>query len=248
MDSYILCATPRTGSTLLCDLLSATGVAGAPDSIFMGNPDPFWQRAWGLPETGSLQDPAHCAAYLRAGVRAGTAGTGRFGLRLMYRDLDALQAMIDRVHPGLPTDRARFEAAFGRVLYVHLTRDDRLAQAVSMVKAEQTGLWHIGTDGREIERLAPPQAPVYDRARIAAKLAELTAADAIWQRWFTAEGIDPLRLSYEALAADPAAAVSCICHAQEVEAPEPAPPQPGVARLSDAVNRDWMARFRAEGG
>jgi hypothetical protein len=31
VDSYLICGTPRTGSTLLCGLLTATGVAGRPE-------------------------------------------------------------------------------------------------------------------------------------------------------------------------------------------------------------------------
>jgi Stf0 sulphotransferase len=33
-DSYLICATPRTGSTLLCGLLKSSGVAGCPASYF----------------------------------------------------------------------------------------------------------------------------------------------------------------------------------------------------------------------
>src|SRR3954467_13591327 len=32
--SYLVCATPRSGSTLLCELLAATGVAGRPAEHF----------------------------------------------------------------------------------------------------------------------------------------------------------------------------------------------------------------------
>lgn len=35
LDGYIICATPRTGSTLLRDLLASTRAAGGPDSFFM---------------------------------------------------------------------------------------------------------------------------------------------------------------------------------------------------------------------
>lgn len=31
-QNYILCATPRTGSTYLCSLLKSSGVAGVPES------------------------------------------------------------------------------------------------------------------------------------------------------------------------------------------------------------------------
>ena len=32
--SYLVCATPRSGSTLLCEGLKATGVAGRPEEYF----------------------------------------------------------------------------------------------------------------------------------------------------------------------------------------------------------------------
>ena len=32
--SYLICSTPRTGSSLLCDALTATGVAGRPEEYF----------------------------------------------------------------------------------------------------------------------------------------------------------------------------------------------------------------------
>lgn len=244
-DGYILCGTPRTGSTLLCDMLTATGVAGEPDSFFMRDIDPVWAGTWGLPDPGGA-GPAHDASYLAAVIRAGTGNTGIFGLRLMRENLEDMTSLLDRLHPGLPDDSARIEAAFGRVLFLHLRREDKLAQAVSLIKAEQTGLWHIAPNGRELERLAPPAEPVYDRARIARKLAELEVLDAAWEPWFAREGISPLRIGYEALSADPAGTVRRICAALGVAEPDPATLRPGVARLSDAVSAEWIARFRAE--
>jgi trehalose 2-sulfotransferase len=32
--AYLVCATERSGSTLLCELLAATGVAGRPEEYF----------------------------------------------------------------------------------------------------------------------------------------------------------------------------------------------------------------------
>ena len=33
-DTYLICATQRSGSTLLCELLKQTGVAGRPEEYF----------------------------------------------------------------------------------------------------------------------------------------------------------------------------------------------------------------------
>jgi LPS sulfotransferase NodH len=245
MDGYILCATPRTGSTLLCDLLAGVPGAGAPDSFFMENPGAEWEQAWGLPGSEGLTPEARARAHLQAARAAGRGDGGLFGLRLMRRDVPRLMGMIDLVHPGQPDDRSRLRAAFGEVLCIHLRREDRLAQAVSLVKAEQTGLWHIAPDGREVERLAPARPPVYDRARIAGVLAELEDFDRAWDEWFAAQGIEPLRISYERLAEAPGLVLGEICGRLGLAAPGPV--QPGVGRLADAVSADWMRRYR-DGG
>ncbi len=246
-DAYVICGTPRTGSTLLCGLLAATGRAGDPDSYFGGRFILWWADQWGLPRAETLSPADYASLYLDAAMRAGRGGTPVFGLRLMRENLPEAMDFIGRRHPGLPSDRARFEAAFGRTAFVHLSRADKLAQAVSLVKAEQTGLWHVAPDGSELERLAPPQEPVYDFERLRREVADLDAYDRAWNDWFTAEAIDPLRVDYDALAADPAGVLTAVCEAIGIEPPDPAEVEPGVARLADALSADWMARYREDG-
>lgn len=246
MKSYVLCSTPRSGSTLLCDLLATTRVAGAPDSFFMRDPDPVWARAWGLPARAGMTEAGYAAAYVQAAIAAGTARTGVFGLRLMWETLGDLMALLDTVHPGRRAGLARVEAAFGEVLFVHLTRTDKLAQAVSLIKAEQSGLWHIGADGAEVERLSPPQEPQYDFARIAATVADLEGQDDAWRHWFAAEGIAPLQIGYDSLSADPTAEVARICAALGVAEPARGSLLPGVAKLADAVSVAWMRQYRLD--
>lgn len=249
LDGYILCATPRSGSTLLCGLLAATGQAGDPHSFFRRQDIAEWAAHWGLPPQEALgQDIGFDRAYLAAALSAGRAGTPLFGLRLMAETLPELNALLNRLHPGLPSDRARLERAFGRLGFVHLSRGDLLAQAISLVRARQTGLWHRAPDGTDIERLGPPRPPRYDRAAIGAELAQLQQDAARWDRWFAREGITPVGLVYEELAANPTAALAQVCGALGITAPPAGQVRPGVARLADALNRDWAARFLSETG
>ncbi|MGE0242097.1 MAG: Stf0 family sulfotransferase [Parvibaculaceae bacterium] len=246
VDGYIICGTPRTGSTLLCDLLAATKKAGNPDSFYRRQTLSWWAREWNLPDPDTMSARAYNIAYLNAAVRAGKGGTGIFGLRLMRESLGELSAVLDQIFPGLPSDKARFEKAFGPLLYLHLSREDKLAQAVSLIKAEQTGLWHVAPDGTEIERLAPPQAPQYDFERITQEVGALESFDAAWNRWFEDQRISPLRIGYETLSADPAATLTRICAALGIVAPNAADVRPGVAKLSDATSLDWMRRYRQD--
>ncbi len=246
LDGYIICSTPRTGSTLLCGLLASTKTAGDPHSFYRRQNIAEWAEEWGLPSRDTVSPHEFDVAYLEAAIRAGTGGTGVFGLRLMRENLDELSAILDGIFPDLPPDKARFEKAFGRVLYIHLSRENKLAQAVSLIKAEQTGLWHIAPDGTEIERVAPPQEPRYDFERIQRKLAELEAYDAAWNVWFVEQGITPLRIGYERLSVNPAATLASICEALGVLPPIAADVKPGVAKLSDDISVDWVRRYRLD--
>lgn len=244
--AYIICGTPRTGSTLLCDLLTSTGRTGAPHSFYRRQDILEWAEEWKLPGRGTMSGLTFDVAYLNAAISAGKGGTDIFGLRLMRENLDELSAILGRIHPGLPSDKARFEKAFGRVLYMHLSREDKLAQAVSLVKAEQTGLWHVAPDGTEIERVGPPGEPCYDFQRISDEVSELEAYDTAWNVWFALQDIAPLRIGYERLAADPAATLISICEALGVQPPSADDIRPGVAKLSDATSLDWMRRYRLD--
>jgi len=245
-DGYILCGTPRTGSTLLCRLLAATKRVGEPDSFYRRQNIAEWAEEWGLPSPDSMEREAFERLYLAAAIRAGKAGTGLFGMRLMRENLEELQAILDRQFPNLPSDRARLEAAFGRLLFLHLSRADKLAQAISLIKAQQSGLWHRAPAGTEIERLAPAQEPRYDFALLRREVAALEAYDAAWNDWFAAEGIEPLRLDYDSLSADPAATLIRISEALGVEAPAREAIRPGVAKLADATSLEWMERYKAD--
>ena len=247
-DGYIICGTPRTGSTLLCNLLASTKRAGNPDSFYGRKFMSAWAEEWRLPDRGTMSERDFNIAYLNAAVAAGKGGAGIFGLRLMRENLDELSADLDQIFPQLPSDRARLEKAFGRILYIHLSREDKLAQAISLVKAEQTGLWHMAPDGTEIERLAPPKEPEYDFARINREVLELESYDAAWNSWFDAQGIEPLRIGYETLSANPASALIGICEALGVQPPNARDVSPGVAKLADETSLDWMRRYRLEIG
>jgi LPS sulfotransferase NodH len=148
--------------------------------------------------------------------------------------------------PGEANDAARFALAFGTPVYLHLQRADKLAQAISRVRALQTGLWHKSSDGSERERVAPPQPTAYDGAMIAKIVAELEDNEARWNDWFTAQGIEPLQLTYEELAADPRGTLARVLDALGLDPALAERAEVRTSRLADAESAEWMARSRTE--
>jgi LPS sulfotransferase NodH len=244
-QSYIICATPRSGTTLLCDLLADTGVAGRPDSFFRRQSIPWWSDFFDVSVADWGDEYKFDQSYLAAVQREGAGGTWVFGMRLMWESVGDLSQRLETFYPGLPSDSARFRSAFGPPVYVHLCRQDKVAQAVSRLKAEQTGLWHVAADGSERERVKPGQAPVYDAQGLADQVAESEAHDAAWANWFAQQRIQPVRITYESLSTDPRATLATVLSALDLDPAIAGTIEPRTAKLADNESRDWAARFRS---
>ena len=249
ISSYIIAATPRSGSTLLCDLLSGTGIAGQPHSYYRREDILDYARKWGVSSPDVIGDEAFERTYLEAVRRAGAAQTGIFGLRLMWSSVAELSARLSAIHRDRLDDPARFELAFGKPLYIHLSRRDKVAQAVSLLQARQSGLWHRAADGAERERTAPPAPLVYDPGHLASFVEELERDDAAWNNWFSRFRIEPLRLTFEVLAAAPQAVLAQVLSALALDASIAASVDTRTAKLADETSLEWAHRFgRASGG
>lgn len=244
-QSYIIYGTPRSGSTLLGGMLANAG-SGRAHSYF-GRP---WildfARYLGVANDGDVDGLDFNRRYLEAVLTEGKAGSDIFGIRVMFDTVDDLTARLDPLFPGLESGPQRFERAFGRPLYIHLSREDRVAQAVSLYKAAHTGLWHRAADGSEMERTAPHQDAGYDAERIGASVAELSAQDRGWREWFAEHGIAPLQLEYEDLSRDPRFGLRKVLTALGRDASLADDSAPTTARLADEESARWVARFREQ--
>ncbi|MEL6677364.1 MAG: Stf0 family sulfotransferase [Pseudomonadota bacterium] len=238
---YMICTSPRSGGTLLCTLLRATGVAGWPESHFHGPALGRWARSFGLPEDAPLAD------IVSAALTRGRAGGPVFGMRQQWPSVPLLlEALASCRAEG--TDRARLEGAVGPLRYIHLSRPDKLAQALSLIRAEQTGLWHRNADGSVYEQKEACRADGYDADAITRQITAFEAYDANWRMWFEKEGITPLTLTYDALADDPSGTLAKVlawigldpAHADGVAAP--------TRKLADDLSTRMAARYVAETG
>lgn len=244
-DSYVICTAPRSGSTLLCKLLTVTRVAGRPASYFHRPAVEDWQQRLGIVPDAGATERAALDAVFRAAIREGNAGTGVFGLRLQAHSLKFFLPRLAELCPEAAGDVARFRQVFGETLFVYLQRADKLAQAVSYLKAEQTGLWHVAADGSELERLAPHRDPAYDREAIRAVIETMEGHDRAWEDWFAREGVRPLRISYDALSSDPLGVLRGVLERLGLESEAACGVVPGVRKLADETSRNWVERYRS---
>lgn len=237
--SYLLCGTPRTGSTLLCGLLRSTGVAGRPESYFRRPDERSWAQRWRLP--GGGDGTFGYGDYVRAAVAAGSTDNGVFGARVMWGSLEPLVTRLGVVHPGLAgADVELLTRAFGPLRFLHLQRGDTLAQAVSWVRAEQTGHWQHG------DSVAPGHEPRFDAEQIRERIRVIDEHDAAWRQWLAAFDLEPFPVRYEDLAADPDGVTRGVLDFLGLPIPTPSAIAPRQHRQADEINHDWMIRYDAE--
>jgi LPS sulfotransferase NodH len=154
-----------------------------------------------------------------------TGANGVFGVKLhgwqWLRELAPRR--LDELYPGIRC--------------VLLVREDRLGQAISLVRARQTNQY----------RGSQPTArqPEYSAEAIRAALDELAAEEATWTRYFDGEGQRPLTVTYEQLVADYRGTVASVLDfIGAAPSADFSLPSPGLRRQADHLSEEWRLRFQ----
>lgn len=243
--SYVIASLPRSGSTLLARALWDTGVAGAPGEYFNSrHMEDFFLR-WGRLRVGGVarrllggpgawqRTPTWrslpIGEYVSALKRHRTGPNGVFGVKLHYGHLERYF-----VQPGLDVDEV-----LERPRWIRIVRRDHVRQAVSYVRALQTGAWREGRGASGELR--------YDFDRIARRLDDLVTRERAWDRWLAAHRIEPLEIVYESFAESYEPTVRAVLHYLEIEGSERVViPPPPLRRQSDATSERWIEQFRRD--
>jgi LPS sulfotransferase NodH len=268
--SYLVCTTPRSGSTFLSEALASTGVAGRPEEYFQqivatglprrpvdyleGFAEEGMPTPRGAPDGDHRVDPlfdprrfASFADYVSWVLGTATTGNGVFGAKLMSAYVEGLvaglrEALGDAAPPTAPEVLA---AVFPRLRYVFLVRQDKVRQAVSLWRAIQTWQWR--EDPGDLDRAERPLR--YSFEALDHLRARLQGEEDWWRRYFADAGLEPLTVVYEDLADGHDDVVRAILRYLEIPFDGGwSLPSPTMRRQSDTLSRDWAERYAAEAG
>src|SRR5262249_9503364 len=196
----------------------ATGAMGAPAEYFN------YQGAM-LRMVTRLR-PNDLAEYLEQLFAIRTSPNGVFGFKAQWGQFRlVINGALLRLMP--------------RPRYRYRRPGDRVAQAVSFARAEQTGQWVSWRPSR--------REPTYNYGSIRRSLDKIEREAGWWEAMFARQGIEPIRVSYEALAGDPQAVTDGILARFDLTRdPGPRLESRPMERQSDAVNREWIERFHRD--
>lgn len=220
MSTLVIASTPRSGSHMLGHMLQQTGLFGVPFEYAMPDNLEVWKRKLG---TKGLDDTLDAIMWRR------TTRNGVFCIKLHYEHLQTFGGLAEALR-RFPNPRL-----------VRIVREDVLAQAISFVKASQTGIWLHGQAGN-------PDAASYDREAIHAALQKVVLDNASWSYDIAHAGLRAPTVIFEELLADlPSCARKVADHVGVAFDETSTPLAAATTRQSDKSERDtWKARYLSE--
>ena len=245
--SYVLASTPRVGSHLLGDGLTATGIAGhprewlprfSPDAMPMTARDRF--RLVTQPPSEAAYDPEIDGAYIRKVFANGTSENGVFGVVIhwfVFQDAVRRLRAFGNVRESEAPHRV-LAAAFPKLSYVWLKRRDKIAQAVSWSKAIQTGSYTGGQAQGVGESLR------FDYGMIRYLLTALTSFENAWRSFFSSSGVTPLVLYYEDFSTNYASSIRSVLDFLQLDAGGVDIARPTREKYADARSLEWIEQFK----
>ena len=265
--SYLVCASQRSGSTLLCELLKDTGVAGRPEEYFeatreTGAPPHPGEYLKDLPRTGagirddlsqpaapphsSLQGLADYRQHIERTFRLGTTENGVFGAKLMWSQLRELHSLAGELpeYAGLDSFDL-LQQLFDCPRYIRVIPQDKVRQAVSLWRALQTRRWRLEHDPGDRQ----PAVLRYRFEGINHLVQAFHQEDRDWDGFFSARGVSPLSIVYEhELDADlyRDRTVRKALGYIGVAAPAGWRVREPIKRQADATSEEWVAKYHRD--
>jgi trehalose 2-sulfotransferase len=268
-SSYIICATQRSGSTLLCEILKNTHLAGYPEEYFdalksTGVPQRPLEYFPGVtdeallnifkernhPDEEQRQPPPGMSfeSYVDAIIERCTSANGVFGTKLMWNyfpDFISKLRDIPRCH-DLCSAPALLAAVFPNPHYIFVIRRDKLGQAVSLWKGLQTWVWRAedapAVDG---EKQTTGELAFHFGA-INHLVRHLEQNEQAWQSFFADHHIQPFTIVFEDFITAQEETTREVLRFLGVSVPPGSifvPPR--MHRQADKVSAAWIQQYHA---
>lgn len=225
--SFAILSGGRTGSTLLLDVLAGNGI-GAPREHLR---PPVLALA-------HLRDTPFSLARWFEAVRRIDQVDGLFGTKIAPNFLMRLWPRLTRAQ------NRRLRGAFADWRFVFSYREDPVAQAISMFRADSSTVWEVISE-EGLEAYRQMRAPRYDFEAIAYHYHFVQKYDAVVQQFLSGVAGPTMSLSYEALHADPEGEIGRVARFVGAD-PARIRVESGHRKIADVQSLELADRFRLE--
>lgn len=232
--SYIICTSPRSGSTMLATGLWQTNIAGRPAEYFHSSIQIDVTTSKRLGVTSDRE-------YMEKVKNVSTTENGVFGMKLHAYQTRFLISKIEH-HRSMyfPSLREAIETEFPGVRYIFLRREnDKVKQAVSYYRALLTNEWW-----RFRGKNPPPEDSTIEYYELGIRkcLDHITESDTYWEQYFLKHGLSPLRLTFEEITGDYEGAIRRTLSYLGLPCDIPIAP-PATVKISNDRSLVWEKKF-----
>lgn len=232
--SYIICATQRSGSTLLCEALKNSSVAGRPIECFTREIELELSGIWGV---SSFTD------YFEKILEYGTTPNGIFGTKIMLEQFAYFISEV-RKSPKYNASNVPLEQSlttvFPNLHYIWITRRDKVRQAVSFEKALNTEIfeWQIDKPALLQKELT------FNFEHINTIYYRSLAQEVAWQKYFAARGVTPFKVVYEDFVDNYEQTIKDILNYLKISIPNDLGfHKRKLIKMADAQSDEWVERY-----
>ena len=234
--TLIICFTPRSGSSLLTELIQQTGRLGHAGEFL--NPEFIPKILQSSPASSPYEHLVRVLNHTKSRNGVASIEVTWFHLALFFQSL-AIDPMTRQM--PWPLDSSSY--------FVYLNRDNFVAQAISLYKATESGLFHATQIGKG-DQHAEHSKLKFDSEKIKHWCEHLLQQEFGFEKWFVAHGIHPLRLRYEEFIENKKISISLIGDyiGEDVrkELMSSDENNTGHKKLSDSLSADFEKRFIEE--
>jgi LPS sulfotransferase NodH len=223
-NRYVICMTPRSGSTYLAYLLRDTQAFGFPEE---------WLSMSFAEESAQQVGARDLETYLRRVLARHASANGVSGLEL---------SMAHLIHARMEGGADKlFDRSFR---YFYLRRRNIVRQGLSMRVALHSGVLHSYqlSDEAKAARDAVP----FDAVEIRQHIKFLHDEELRWEREFGARHVEPDRIYYEDIIHRPERVLRRFANILGLPETPLMPKQVEIERMSDSKADEWEARYREE--
>jgi LPS sulfotransferase NodH len=224
-NNYVILITPRSGSTFLTHALAQTNVLGNPNEWFNHDSVLLIAKEHGLTDIDK---------YSNFIIRQKKSANGVFGVELswpQFNFLNQIASLSDYLGP--------------EIVWFSLRRRNLVGQAISLMIANQTGIFHsYQTDGKPSR---PGPTPIYDATALRAASIMLVQQELAIQDHFRKISVKPIELFHEDIVGDEIGVIRLFSNALRVPLPAGWKPRQNPIRpVTTPANAEFEQRFRSE--